>query len=298
MGHQPHANEIKLAGAIFIVGKCLKETSSINPIKRTSVSLIRKRSMIAKTFLLLSLISTLTKVSFSQVRFSFGSQIGINSGGIPHSAQDTVNVVINPITDTMKRSYDPLLSPITGIWTKADINSRFFASLGIQYYWVGEKYHSTYIGHYPSPLPPRYTQDVWSNKKFHKIVFPLLFGCNFNVKKIRGFTFLGYSQIFYLSGADYVKNHDEFGSVTDTDYYNVDPFDKSQFSNPAKKWRPSITFGIGISVTPKIDVSIQATANSLKYYNELSDHRHTHNNSDFALTLKYTLIKTLQGANN
>jgi len=113
-----------------------------------------------KVLLTIALLSTF-QIAFSQIKFSSGVAVGINSSGLP----TTEKYIIASRNDVVKETNRPIISPLLGIWTRVNWGKHIYTNLGLQYLRVGNKYHYHRDGN-DLLYGGTYTSDQWRNQIF------------------------------------------------------------------------------------------------------------------------------------
>ncbi|MGZ5282294.1 MAG: outer membrane beta-barrel protein [Bacteroidia bacterium] len=226
--------------------------------------------------------------SFSQVKLLSGPEFGINMSGLPHRS-----IYNNKPYWTRVETDLPVVRPVFGIWGKAVYGKHFYANVGLQYLWVGMKYHSIREGK-KILTNEDYTDETREQQIFQKISIPIALGYQFKIKKLKPGIFLGIKKEYYTYGYHQYENVYTVEGNPDERilFYEYKPFDKTQFSTPAKRWNTGYFAGISFGIKEKINLNLSYTLNQrLNYGNSFGweFNGYSFYNDDIAVTVKYTL---------
>jgi len=241
-----------------------------------------------KILLLLIVCLTTSQFAFSQIKFSFGPEIGINSSGLPHWNK----YIVKERNDKVKKTYLPVVSPVIGLWTKVNFGNHLFTNLGVQYMWVGSKYHYHRDGN-DLLYHETYTSDEWENQTFQKLSILLSIGYNVKIKNVKANIFLGYRENYFTGGRYYNKSFFLEGKnhpINIERIKQLNPFDKTQFTLIAKRWNSGLFIGLGSDLTKKINLALSYSNNPVIFYCNSygwEGYCYEYNNGDITLTIKY-----------
>lgn len=253
---------------------------------------MRKQSFypIRNRLLLLILLGlTPSTLLYAQWTFSYGPEFGINSSGTPYRTRYIIPERNDIITDT----YLPCISPVFGGWSHLGFGKHFFTNLSVQYLWVGYRHHEHRDGN-DLLNNTTYQSDHYSNLNFQKISIPMTIGYGFSIKKSSAKIFLGYRKNYLTKGSHYIKNvfeEEDQGNKT-VDEWQMNPFDKAQFSTNPERWHSGLLIGFGIDFPNKLGFNWTYTVNESIYYGNnfgWEGYGHWYQDNDIALTLKYSL---------
>jgi hypothetical protein len=241
-----------------------------------------------KITLLLIIGLTMSQFVFSQTKFSYGAEIGINSSGTPYWN----NYTIPDQNDKVKEANMPVISPVFGLWTKINFGKHFFTNISVQYLRVGNKYHYHRDGndlfHHET-----YTDDEWENQTFQEISIPLTIGYDFIIKNVKANIFLGYKENYFTKASYYNKRvFVEGNHPPNIDVQQLNPFNKTQFTLTAKKWDSGWLIGFGVDLSKKLKLDLSFSTNDGIFYGNSfgwEGFYYYYGNGDIALTVKYCI---------
>ncbi len=241
-------------------------------------------------YFLLTLILITPQLVFSQFKLSLGPELGVSISGIPRIEKRTIPVR----NDRVKETYLPVTGPVIGGWTKIGYGKHLFIGCGIQYTIVGEQYHYHRDGN-DLPNHLKYKSDEWESQVFHKISIPFSIGYDFIIKGRKSTVFLGRNESRIIKG-EYFRRRLFIKEKTPASNVNtvkqLNPFDKSQFTQTAKRRNTGIFLGIGTSISEKIELNVRCMSNQYVFYgNSFGGEGVYHDffNGDVTLTMKFAI---------
>jgi len=239
-------------------------------------------------FLLLGFVN----ITSAQIKVSFGLEAGANYSGFP--SKWNLSTQLSSYRLVTQQSHTPLLRPMLGIWGKAVWSNHFSTHLGFQYVKIGDLYnfHQETID---STQTVTTIEDNNTLQSFQRLSFPITLNYDFFLKKLKMNFFLGYKIHYFLRG-DYYRRHLLVNSNNQNNEMwesNLNPFDKSDFSNPAKRFNSGAFVGAGMYFNTRISINLNFGINQTITYSTqtLTDQTpKKYTNPDLFFILRYRIL--------
>ena len=199
-------------------------------------------------------VSVSCQIAHAQLKISFGTELGINSSGLPESNFEVGRNYWNSYNSTTK----PVVSPVFGIWIKTKFKEHFFINLGAQHYQVGY-YYENHTVNFDALYPGHsYNNDEWRHLLTQKLSIPLSVGYDFKIRKMKLGLFVGFSKNYMLNASYYdnermIKNYHPIENYIE-EHFSF-PFDKSNYEFASKRWSCNKLIGVNAYVSKKINLS-------------------------------------------
>lgn len=236
-------------------------------------------------------IMTISFSSYSQTKFSFGPEIGVNGSSFNYYSPGIA------LRNYVKIMNKPVLSPIGGVWAKLHFPGKYFVDFGVQYFQFGNKSFHHYSGSVYANPPSTYIIDSWGHLKFQKISIPLAFGRDIKIKKMKASVFCGLRKS-YLTKANYYYKEHRVKTINN----KTEEIDKEFTENlldtkmygSLKRAYAGLFIGFGLNITKRINMNMSmAIDNDIDLSPKYTCFSSNYINHDFALSVKYNLNKNL-----
>jgi hypothetical protein len=243
-------------------------------------------------FCLFFLLLGFTNATFSQIKVSFGLEAGANYSGIPNKYNISTQLSKNKLFT--QQSNAPLFRPMLGIWGKAVWSNHFSTHLGFQYVKVGNHYNF----HQETSDSTQNVVTIEDNntiQSFQRLSFPMTINYDFFIKKLKMNLFLGYKINYFLRG-DYYQRHLLVNSNNLNNEMwerNRNPFDKEDFSTPAKRFRSGAFVGAGMYFNTRFSLTLNYGFNQSLSFGTKTITNEVYNiygNQDIFFILRYRIL--------
>jgi|GEM_PF-1338443 len=196
-----------------------------------------------KKFCLILLLTTITiQVSFAQITFNFGPELGLAISRFPK------NESIKSGTDNATKKTSPLYSPLVGIHIQMVVKKLFLFTSGIQYQMTGQHYTFHNEGFDTQNQLP-FIADIDEKQTFQELCLPLSAGITFPFLKLHLSIYGGWRLDYFFSGkyfnkttVDYSKNSIDVNETTE-----FNPLKKDECVLNVKPFNNQLFYGISVS---------------------------------------------------
>ncbi|MBI3509141.1 MAG: PorT family protein [Bacteroidetes bacterium] len=175
--------------------------------------------MIARSLFILQFIFLSAKITFAQVEFSFGPEVGVSTEFLSRAGR-----IYTSSQYSSDKTY--FTRPLAGVGTEFTIKKHLRFGTGIQYELIGYHEQITNSGQDNSGT---WNREENFEEHFTKLCMPVTAGFVFQVNQLRFHLFAGYRLNYFVNGNyhhDYTLNSSN-DSLDDYFSENTDPFSKS-----------------------------------------------------------------------
>lgn len=242
---------------------------------------------------ILLLMTIVSHASFSQSRIQILAELGVNSGF----------TIIRKENNGLDKKYEKtegLLSPVVGAWIGLYQSKHLYINCGMQFNWTGYKLTEERQSYDYLNSRMYNTREV-NKLTVYKLSFPITFGYQGYIRKLKIRGFVGYKFVHYESGRYEIDN-------AGPDYHytkSFNPFNNPDLELQADKSASEYTSGVGVFINPKIEVITSFSAGGYILFIEKNGtspssngYQHRYSSADLSVTIRYLMGRVSEKSKN
>ena len=223
----------------------------------------------------------------AQIKINFGPEAGGFITGLPTSSEFSNN----DYSSTYE--FNPALSPVIGLFVKAEFQKHLFVDLGM-HYTKAKTEEITFNEDYLEMRDLNFNLLLRTNYEFQKLILPIKIGYSINLNKLKISPSFGVRYNYYLTGS--YKHEDLYTEIqTNVEHHHLDEYDPfdDQILKPAEKMNGGFLYGLEFYYNKKVSLNLNyCSGQNVSWSNTLAlslNSKSMFDYKDYSATLRYYL---------